>query len=92
MPVVDAVLAAAPQPRHALHALVGVVHLDPIGVLAHLDPVNSPRSGRSWHNAPGVEVARDVDDLHGDDNNLGKETSLDESESQKHSGSSERTG
>ena len=31
-----------------------------------------------WHNTSGVEVASDVDDLHGDDNNLGKETSLDE--------------
>ena len=31
-----------------------------------------------WHNARRVQVAKDVDDLHGDDNNLGKETSLDE--------------
>lgn len=31
-----------------------------------------------WYNARGVRVARDVDDLHGDENNLGKETSLDE--------------
>ncbi|MEX0905347.1 MAG: hypothetical protein WD028_06475 [Balneolaceae bacterium] len=31
-----------------------------------------------WHNANGVLVAEDVDDLHSDNNNLGKETSLDE--------------
>lgn len=31
-----------------------------------------------WHNANGVEVARDVENLHGDDNNLGKQTSLSE--------------
>lgn len=31
-----------------------------------------------WYNAKGVQVAKDVDDLHSDDNNLGKETSLDE--------------
>ena len=31
-----------------------------------------------WYNARGVLVARDVDDLHGENNNLGKETSLDE--------------
>ncbi len=31
-----------------------------------------------WHNVQGVRVAVDVDDLHGDDNNLGKETALDE--------------
>ncbi len=31
-----------------------------------------------WHNSRGVRVAEDVDDLHGDDNKLGKETALDE--------------
>lgn len=31
-----------------------------------------------WYNANGVLVAEDVDQLHSDDNNLGKETSLDE--------------
>lgn len=31
-----------------------------------------------WYNANGVLVAEDVDDLHSDNNNLGKETSLDE--------------
>lgn len=31
-----------------------------------------------WYNAKGVMVARDVEHLHGEDNNLGKETSLDE--------------
>ncbi len=31
-----------------------------------------------WSNAKGVVVARDVAHLHGDDNNMGKETSLDE--------------
>lgn len=31
-----------------------------------------------WYNANGVLVAQDVDHLHGEDNNLGKETSLDE--------------
>ena len=31
-----------------------------------------------WHNAKGVMVARDVDDLHSDNNKLGKEHSLDE--------------
>lgn len=31
-----------------------------------------------WHNAKGVLVARDIAHLHGDDNNMGKETSLDE--------------
>lgn len=31
-----------------------------------------------WYNANGVLVAEDVDHLHSDDNNLGKETSLDE--------------
>ena len=34
--------------------------------------------GGPWYNARGVLVARDLDDLHGDDNNLGKQTSLDE--------------
>lgn len=32
-----------------------------------------------WYNANGVLVARDIDHLHGDDNNLNKETALDES-------------
>jgi hypothetical protein len=31
-----------------------------------------------WYNAKGVLVAEDVDDLHSDNNNLGKQTSLDE--------------
>ena len=31
-----------------------------------------------WHNAKGVLVAQDVADLHSDNNNLGKETSLNE--------------
>ncbi len=31
-----------------------------------------------WHNAKGVQVAKDVEDLHSDDNNLGKQTSLGE--------------
>jgi len=31
-----------------------------------------------WHNADGVRVARDVDDLHSDSNNMTKATSLDE--------------
>lgn len=31
-----------------------------------------------WHNATGVMIARDVDDLHSDSNNLTKETQLDE--------------
>ena len=31
-----------------------------------------------WYNANGVMVAEDVDDLHSDDNNLDKETALDE--------------
>ncbi len=31
-----------------------------------------------WHNAAGVMIARDVDDLHSDSNNLTKETQLDE--------------
>ena len=34
--------------------------------------------GGPWSNAKGVVVARDIAHLHGDDNNLGKETSLDE--------------
>ncbi len=34
--------------------------------------------GGPWYNARGVLVARDLDDLHGDDNHLGKQTSLDE--------------
>ena len=43
-------------------------------------PVNArDRIGQGpWHNVRGVRVAADVDDLHGDDNNLGKETALDE--------------
>lgn len=32
-----------------------------------------------WFNANGVQVAADVDDLHGDDNRLGKENSVSES-------------
>lgn len=32
-----------------------------------------------WYNAEGVMVARDVEHLHSDDNDLGKETSLSES-------------
>lgn len=31
-----------------------------------------------WFNADGVQVAADVDDLHSDNNNLNKETALDE--------------
>jgi len=31
-----------------------------------------------WHNAEGVMVARALEHLHGDDNNLGKQTSLSE--------------
>ena len=31
-----------------------------------------------WHNAKGVMVAKDVDDLHSDNNKLGKEGSLTE--------------
>ena len=31
-----------------------------------------------WYNAKGVRAARNVDDLHSDSNNLGKETSLNE--------------
>ena len=31
-----------------------------------------------WHNAKGVQVARNVDDLHSDNNNLTKETQLNE--------------
>ena len=31
-----------------------------------------------WHNARGVLVARNVDELHGDNNNLGKQSSLNE--------------
>ena len=31
-----------------------------------------------WHNAKGMQVAASVADLHGDDNKLGKETSLSE--------------
>jgi hypothetical protein len=31
-----------------------------------------------WHNAAGVMIARDLDDLHSDSNNLTKETQLDE--------------
>ena len=31
-----------------------------------------------WHNARGVLVARNVDELHGDNNNLSKQTSLNE--------------
>lgn len=32
-----------------------------------------------WFNAEGIAVASDVDHLHGDDNNLNKQTALDES-------------
>lgn len=32
----------------------------------------------AWYNAEGVLVARDIKHLHGDDNNLNKETALDE--------------
>ncbi len=31
-----------------------------------------------WFNAKGVQVAKDVDELHGDDNNLNKEAALNE--------------
>ncbi len=31
-----------------------------------------------WYNARGILVARNVDELHGDNNNLGKQTSLNE--------------
>jgi hypothetical protein len=31
-----------------------------------------------WHNAKGVRIARDVDDLHGAGNNVNKDTALDE--------------
>jgi hypothetical protein len=31
-----------------------------------------------WHNAKGVRVARDVDDLHSPDSNVNKDTALDE--------------
>ena len=34
--------------------------------------------GGPWYNAKGVRVARNVDELHSESNNLGKETSLNE--------------
>lgn len=43
-------------------------------------PINArDRIGRGpWHNADGVLIAHDVDDLHSDSNNVNKETALDE--------------
>ena len=43
-------------------------------------PINArDRIGRGpWHNADGVLIAHDVDDLHSDSNNLNKDTALDE--------------
>ena len=49
-------------------------------VLGDAAPVSArDRIGKGpWHNVRGVRIATDVDDLHGDENNLGKETALDE--------------
>jgi hypothetical protein len=55
VPVVDPVLAAAPQPRHPLHQLLRVPHLHVLGVQPHLDPLaDQPARHR-------VRVPADVD-------------------------------
>jgi hypothetical protein len=55
VPVVDPVLAPAPQPRHPLHHLLPVPHLHVLGVQAHLDPLpDQPARHR-------VRVPLDVD-------------------------------
>ncbi len=51
------------------------------GALISADPVVNARDriGEGpWYNTDGVMVAENVDHLHSDENNLGKETSLDE--------------
>jgi hypothetical protein len=39
VPIVHAVLASTPQPRHDLHLLLAVPDLDPLGIQAGLDPL-----------------------------------------------------
>jgi hypothetical protein len=55
VPVVDAMLAPAAQPRQAFHLLLGVPHLDVVGVDAGLDPFADQTAGHR------VGVAADVD-------------------------------
>jgi hypothetical protein len=45
MPVVDAVLAPAPQPRQRCYLLLGVPDLDPLGVQPGLDPLADQPTG-----------------------------------------------
>lgn len=55
VPVVHAMLAPAPQPRHHLHLLLAVPDLDPLGVQAGLDPLaDQPATHR-------VDIAFDAD-------------------------------
>ena len=55
VPVVDPVLAPAPQARQLLHLLLGIPDLDPLGVQAGFDPLTDEPAG------DGVDVARYVD-------------------------------
>jgi hypothetical protein len=45
VPVVDAMLAPTPQPRHLLDRLLGVPHLDPLGVQAGFHPLADQTTG-----------------------------------------------
>ncbi|HVV71227.1 MAG TPA: hypothetical protein VHI52_06985, partial [Verrucomicrobiae bacterium] len=55
VPVVDPVLAPAPQPGQLLHLLLGVPDLDPLGVQAGLDPLPDEPAGHR------VDVTRHMD-------------------------------
>jgi hypothetical protein len=55
VPVVDAMLAPAAQPRQAFHLPLGVPHLDVVGMDAGLDPFANQAAGHR------VRVAADVD-------------------------------
>ncbi len=55
VPVFDAMLAAAAQPRQAFHLLLGVPHVEVVGVNADLDPFADQTAGHR------VGVAADVD-------------------------------
>jgi hypothetical protein len=55
VPVIDAVLATAPQSRQILDPLLGVPHLDPLGIHPRFDPLADQPTGYR------VGVALDVD-------------------------------
>lgn len=78
-------LAGADRHCHALADAVGAGGVEWRAYLSTIASDGTPavhardRIGSGpWYNAKGVMVAENLEQLHGDDNNLGKETSLNE--------------